>query len=52
MMANHPILGNIVPHLVATLLYLSQIYSYYIMGDISPLILVFKATWSDSNYDN
>ena len=26
-----------VPHLVATLLYLSQIYSYYIRGDGSPL---------------
>ena len=25
------------PHLVATLIYLSQIYSYYIMGDMSPL---------------
>ena len=26
------------PHLVATLNYLSQIYSYYIKGDRSPLI--------------
>ena len=26
------------PHLVATLIYLSQIYSYYIRGDRSPLI--------------
>ena len=26
------------PHLVATLIYLSQIYSYYIRGDGSPLI--------------
>ena len=25
------------PHLVATLLYLSQIYSHYIRGDRSPL---------------
>ena len=25
------------PHLVATLIYLSQNYSYYIRGDISPL---------------
>ena len=25
------------PHLVATLIYLSQIYSYYIKGDRSPL---------------
>ena len=25
------------PHLVATLIYLSQIYSYYISGDMSPL---------------
>ena len=25
------------PHLVATLIYLSQIYSYYIRGDRSPL---------------
>ena len=27
------------PHLVATLVYLSQIYSYYIRGDRSPLTL-------------
>ena len=27
------------PHLVATLIYLSQIYSYYIRGDRSPLTL-------------
>ena len=32
------------PHLVATLIYLSQIYSYYIKGDRSPLN---KATGSD-----
>ena len=25
------------PHLVATLIYLSQIYLYYIRGDMSPL---------------
>ena len=28
---------TLVPHLVATLIYLSQIYSYYIRGDRSPL---------------
>ena len=28
----------LVPHLVATLIYLSQNYSYYIRGDRSPLI--------------
>ena len=28
---------TIVPHLVATLIYLSQIYSYHIRGDMSPL---------------
>ena len=52
MIANHPIYGvdllscdplrgshdnPIVPHLVATLIFLSQIYSYYIRGDRSPL---------------
>ena len=51
MIAYHPIYGvigyhvtlsetykeTLVPHLVATLIYLSQIYSYYIMGDMSPL---------------
>ena len=38
MTANHPIYTEtLVPHLVATLLYLSQIYSYYIRGDVSPL---------------
>ena len=30
------------PHLVATLIYLSQNYSYYIRGDRSPLIFVLK----------
>ena len=30
-----------VPHLVATLNYLSKIYSYYISGDRSPLICIF-----------
>ena len=51
MIANHSILGNnysyhirgdrtLVPHLVATLIYLSQMYSYYIRGDRSPLIYV------------
>ena len=49
MVDNHPIYGvinyhvtlsegHIVPHLVATLIYLSQNYSYYIRGDRSPLI--------------
>ena len=50
MIANHPIYGvigyhvtlspykeTLVPHLVATLIYLSQNYSYYIRGDISRL---------------
>ena len=38
MIADHPILkGTLVPDLVAALLYLSQIYSYYIRGDMSPL---------------
>ena len=40
MIANHPIQyrqykETLVPHLVATLIYLSQNYSYYIRGDIS-----------------
>ena len=33
-----PHIKTLVPHLVATLIYLSQIYSYYIRGDRSPLI--------------
>ena len=33
-----PYKETLVPHLVATLIYLSQIYSYYIRGDMSPLI--------------
>ena len=42
MIANHPIYAGwnkktLVPHLVATLIYLSQKYSYYIRGDRSPL---------------
>ena len=37
MIANHPYKGTLVPHLVATLICLSQIYSYYIRGDMSPL---------------
>ena len=38
MIASHPIFkATLVPHLVATLIYLSQIYSYYIRGDRSPL---------------
>ena len=32
-----PYKETLVPHLVATLIYLSQIYSYYIRGDRSPL---------------
>ena len=35
MIANHPIWETPVPHLVATLIYLSQNYSYYIRGDRS-----------------
>ena len=30
---------TLVPHLVATLIYLSQIYSYYIRGDMPPLTI-------------
>ena len=45
MIANHAIFGvigyiyneTLVPHLVATLIYFPQIYSYYIKGDRSPL---------------
>ena len=37
MIANHPYKETLVPHLVATLIYFSQIYSYYIRGDRSPL---------------
>ena len=51
MIANHPIYGGdwlscdpltlyketLMPHRVATLIYLSQISSYYIRGDRSPL---------------
>ena len=41
MIANHPIYKEtLVPHLVATLIYFSQIYSYYIRGDRSPLARV------------
>ena len=32
-----PYKETLVPHLVATLIYLSQIYSYYIRGDMSHL---------------
>ena len=32
-----PYKETLVPHLVATLIYLSQIYSYYVRGDRSPL---------------
>ena len=40
---------SLVPHLVLTLLYLSQIYSYYIRGDGSPLISfeTVDGSWSD-----
>ena len=31
---------TLVPHLVATLIYLSQMYSYYIRGDRSPLRVI------------
>ena len=37
MIANHPIYGNTCAPIVATLIYLSQIYPYYIRGDRSPL---------------
>ena len=38
MIANHPTYKEtLVPHLVATLIYLSQNYSYYIRGDRSHL---------------
>ena len=38
MIANHPTYKEtLVPHLVATLIYLSQNYSYYIRGNRSPL---------------
>ena len=33
-----PYKETLVPHLVATLIYLSQVYSYFIKGDMSPLI--------------
>ena len=33
-----PYKETLVPHHVATLIYLSQIYSYYIRGDMSPLM--------------
>ena len=32
-----PYKETLVPHLVATLIYISQIYSYYIRGDRLPL---------------
>ena len=38
--ANHPYKETLVPHLVATLIYLSQNYSYYIRGDRSPVRLI------------
>ena len=38
MIANHPILKEtLVPDLVTALIYLSQMYSYYIRGDMSLL---------------
>ena len=39
-----PYKETLVPHLVATLIYLSQKYSYYIRGDISPLTLTIDMT--------
>ena len=38
MIAKHPYKETVVPHLLATLIYLSQNYSYYTRGDRSPLI--------------
>ena len=35
-----PYKETLVPHLVATFSYLSQIYSYYMRGDMSPLSLI------------
>ena len=37
------------PHLVATLIYLSQIYSYYIRGDGSPLKQVGRCQYAIVN---
>ena len=46
MVANHPYYEEtLVPHLVETLLYLSQKYSYYIRGDRSPLIYEDSFPW-------
>ena len=39
----------LVPHLVATLIYLSQIDSYYTRGDMSPLILPVRMTNVNDN---
>ena len=36
-MQTTPYKETLVPHLVATLIYLSEMYSYYIRGDRSPL---------------
>ena len=40
MIANHPYMETLVTHLVATLILFSQIYSYYIRGDRSPLTIL------------
>ena len=40
---------HLCPHLVATLIYLSQNYSNYIRGDRSPLIVLFQ-TNMEVNY--
>ena len=40
MIAITPYKETIVPHPVAILIYLSQIYSYYIWGNMSPLGLI------------
>ena len=37
-----PYKETLVPHLVATLIYLSQMYSYYIRGDRSPLSQIWR----------
>ena len=44
MIAITPYKDTLVPHLVATLIYLSQNYSYYIRGDRSPLT---ENAWCD-----
>ena len=51
-MTTTPYKETLVPHLVATLIYLSQIYPYYIRGDRSPLksdIIGFAVMFFHSN---